>query len=130
MRVLAERFAADPHLAIGPVTGRGWAVGPALGGPAPGGPAPGGPAPGGPAPAVHREMVLGFVRDLLGKPAAGPDDDFVDHGGNSLLAARLLWNVQTTFDVEVSMRSFFDRPTAAALADEVQRLLAAAQEDS
>ncbi len=44
-------------------------------------------------------------------------------GGNSLMAARLLWNIQNAFGVEVSMRAFFDEPTAAGLAREVERLV-------
>ncbi|MCF4136975.1 acyl carrier protein [Streptomyces sp. Tue 6430] len=40
-------------------------------------------------------------------------------GGTSLLAARLLWNIQTAFGAEVSMRVFFDLPTARALAREI-----------
>ena len=73
--------------------------------------------------AAHRDTVLGFVRELLGQQDVGPDDDFMARGGTSLLAARLLWNIQTAFGVEVSMRAFFDRPTAGALAREVGNLL-------
>ncbi len=108
LRELAERFAADPHLAVGAARSdiNDRADDAATVRPA------------------HLEVVLGFARDLLSSPTMGPDDDFIDHGGNSLLAARLLWHVQTTFDVDVSMRAFFDHPTAAGLADEVElRLL-------
>ncbi|MFC8226200.1 amino acid adenylation domain-containing protein [Streptomyces sp. NPDC057287] len=73
-------------------------------------------------PAAFPDTVLGFVRELLTQPDVGPNDDFMARGGTSLLAARLLWNVQSVFGVEVSMRSFFDLPTAAALAREVARL--------
>jgi len=96
--VLAERFAADPDLAIG-TPGLEQALSP------------------------HQEVLLGYVRDLLKQPDIGVDEDIMARGGNSLLAARLLWQVQTTFDVEVSMRAFFDRPTASGLADEVERLI-------
>jgi amino acid adenylation domain-containing protein len=74
---------------------------------------------------VVRDTVLRFVRDLLKQDDIGNDDDFMRRGGTSLLAARLLWNVQTAFEVDVSMRAFFDRPTAAGLAEEVERLLGA-----
>jgi amino acid adenylation domain-containing protein len=100
LRTLAEQFAADPELAIG-------AAGPA----------------------AHRETTLRLVRDLLAREDLGFDDDVMANGGTSLLAARLLWNVETTFGVEVSMRAFFDRPTAAGLADEVERLLRAEPDD-
>ena len=107
LRVLAERFAQDPDQAIGA----------------------GLPEPSQPQEPRHLDTVLGFVRELL--PAspdgsqAGPDDDFMSLGGTSLLVARLLWNVQSAFGVEVSMRVFFDLPTAAELTRRVQELLAA-----
>ena len=106
VRALAERFARDPDLAIGA-----------------GLPEPSSPAgePG------HLEQILGFVRELLPSSEdgsqAGPDDDFMSLGGTSLLVARLLWNVQSTFGVEVSMRVFFDLPTAAELTRHVEALL-------
>jgi non-ribosomal peptide synthetase component F len=109
LRTLAEQFAADPDLAIGAATLAG------------GGPAEDAPA----ALSPHQDTILGHVRDLLKQEDVGLDDDILERGGNSLLAARLLWNVQTSFGVEVSMRVFFDHPTAAGLADEVERLIRA-----
>ncbi|MFE1441863.1 amino acid adenylation domain-containing protein [Streptomyces sp. NPDC058739] len=67
--------------------------------------------------------ILAFVRDVLEQDDVGAEDDVLALGGNSLTVARLLWSVQNAFGVQVSMRAFFDRPTAAALADEVERLL-------
>ena len=104
LRALAERFARDPAEAIGA---------------------------GLPEPAPDRptclDTVLGFVHELLPTPddgaEAGPDDDFMSLGGTSMLAARLLWNVQSAYGVEVSMRVFFDQPTAAELARRVEELL-------
>ena len=104
LRALAERFAQDPAEAIGA---------------------------GLPEPAQDRptclDTVLGFVHELLPTPddgaEAGPDDDFMSLGGTSMLAARLLWNVQSAYGVEVSMRVFFDQPTAAELARRVEELL-------
>lgn len=104
LRALAERFAADPDLAVGTPD-----LEPALE----------------PALSAHQEVILGYIRDLLKQQDIGPDEDIMPRGGTSLLAARLLWQVQNTFDVEVSMRAFFDRPTASGLADEVERLIRA-----
>jgi non-ribosomal peptide synthetase component F len=107
LRVLAERFADDPDQAIGA----------------------GLPDSSSPVDEPeHLETVLGFVRELLPPSEdgsqAGPDDDFISLGGTSLLVARLLWNVQSVFGVEVSMRVFFDLPTAAELTRCVRELLA------
>jgi amino acid adenylation domain-containing protein len=76
-------------------------------------------------PPVHLATILGFIRDLLKQQSIGPDDDVVEHGGNSLMAARLLWSVENAFGVEISMRAFFDRPTARGLSLEVEKLITA-----
>ncbi|MFC8454580.1 amino acid adenylation domain-containing protein [Kitasatospora sp. NPDC057223] len=115
LRRLAVRFAADPDLEIGAagldespedddVAEADEVAQPGTG------------------PDAYRETILGFVRELLAQPDVGPDDDFMARGGSSLLAARLLWNIQTEFGTEVSMRAFFDRPTASDLAREVDEL--------
>lgn len=75
--------------------------------------------------APHQETILGFIRELLGRDDIGPDDDILERGGNSLLAARLLWTIQSVFGVELPMRTFFDQPTAAGLGGEVERLVRA-----
>ncbi|HKT05851.1 MAG TPA: condensation domain-containing protein, partial [Rugosimonospora sp.] len=98
---LAEQCAAEPDRALGAVAGPDDA----------------------PGLSPQQETILALVRGLLGREDLGFDDDVMAHGGNSLLAARLLWNVEDTFGVEVSMLAFFDRPTAAGLAEEVERLI-------
>lgn len=97
LRALAVRFAADPDTPVG--------------------------ADDEPRRPGHEAVVLGFIRELLKTHEVGPDDDVMARGGNSLMAARLLWNIHNAFGVEVSMRAFFDQPTAAALAREVERLV-------
>lgn len=71
------------------------------------------------------DTVLGLVREVLQQDDVGAGDDVLSRGGNSLTVARLLWSIQNTFGVEVSMQVFFDDPTAAALTGEVERLLKA-----
>jgi len=46
----------------------------------------------------------------------GRDDSFFALGGNSLLAARLMFRIREVFDVEVSLASFYEAPTLAASA--------------
>lgn len=96
MRELARRFVAEPALAIGHADPEG--------------------------PAGRESSIAEAMRELLGDTTIGADDDFMARGGNSLLAARLLWRIQTDHGVEVSMRAFFDAPTARDLAGEVSRL--------
>ncbi|MFG2041343.1 amino acid adenylation domain-containing protein [Dactylosporangium sp. NPDC048998] len=103
---LAARFAAEPELAVGT---------PGLEPPAA-------------ALAPGEETVLGFIRELWGNEDIGLEDDAMQRGGTSLLVARLLWNVQTTFGVEVPMWVFFDEPTAAGLVRAIEQFGAAGAE--
>ncbi|MEV6596754.1 amino acid adenylation domain-containing protein [Actinoplanes sp. NPDC051346] len=73
--------------------------------------------------ARYQDVILGMMNDLLTDGQVGPTQNFFESGGNSLGAARLLWNVQNTFGVEVPMRAMFDNPTAAGLAAAVTDLM-------
>lgn len=97
LRSLVERFAANPGLPVGAD----------------------------PEPSPHEATILGFVREMLKQEEVGLDDNIMERGVSSLMAARLLWNVQNAFGVEVSMRTFFGQPTVADLAREVERLIRA-----
>lgn len=66
-----------------------------------------------------------IFRELLEREQIGPTDNFFTHGGNSLLAARLLWKLQSAFEVEVPMRAMFDDPTPLSLARVVEELVRA-----
>ena len=63
--------------------------------------------------------LLRLFLDVLRCDAAGIDEDFFELGGHSLLAMRLLDRIAATFGVRLSLRSFFDAPTIAALAGRV-----------
>ncbi|NUR92557.1 MAG: amino acid adenylation domain-containing protein, partial [Nonomuraea sp.] len=67
-----------------------------------------------PANAAERVMCDLFA-EVLGLPAAGPEDGFFDLGGHSLLAARLTVRVRETFGTSLPIRTVFDTPTPAAL---------------
>jgi amino acid adenylation domain-containing protein len=67
------------------------------------------------------ERLAGIWRPLL--PADGPragdigrEDSFFALGGNSLLAARLMFRIREVFDVELSLAAFYEAPTLAASA--------------
>jgi thioesterase domain-containing protein/acyl carrier protein len=57
---------------------------------------------------------------LLGLPRVGIHDDFFDLGAHSLLAARLLAQIDRTFGKRLTMASLFAKPTIAALAAELE----------
>ncbi len=61
------------------------------------------------------DLVRSMFAELLGVPAVGPDDDFFELGGQSLLASRVLGRMRAAFDVDVTAREFFASPTPAGL---------------
>ncbi|WP_411107209.1 phosphopantetheine-binding protein, partial [Streptomyces sp. cmx-4-9] len=64
--------------------------------------------------------VCTFFTEALNVP--GPlsiDDSFFDHGGHSLLAARLTHRISTTLGVTLTLRDVFQHPTPATLAQHI-----------
>lgn len=63
--------------------------------------------------------------EVLQCPRIGIDDHFFELGGHSLTALRITARIARQLAVRISLKTFFDRPTIAALADEIRRLQAA-----
>ncbi|MFP2901901.1 condensation domain-containing protein, partial [Corallococcus sp. 4LFB] len=64
-------------------------------------------------------------RERLGLTDVGLDDNFLDLGGNSLMAAQLLTRLRETFRTQVPLSDLFEAPTIAGLAERIEaRLLA------
>ncbi|MEU4727716.1 amino acid adenylation domain-containing protein [Streptomyces sp. NPDC023588] len=73
------------------------------------------------------DEVLGIFRDVLAQPRLGPDDNFFDHGGQSLLAMRLLARLRERFPAAAGLRAsaLFSLPTPRLLSERLHARRAA-----
>jgi non-ribosomal peptide synthetase component F/acyl carrier protein len=67
------------------------------------------------------DQLAGIWREVLRVEHVGPSDDFFDLGGHSLLATKIAALVRDRLGVEVPLRTFFDAPTVAELADKFRK---------
>jgi acyl carrier protein len=58
---------------------------------------------------------------LLDIPEVGVDENFFALGGNSFIATRLIARIRVVFGVSVTLRTVFDFPTIAQLAQAIDR---------
>ena len=77
------------------------------------------------APRTELEATVAAVwRQVLRVDEVGIDDDFFDLGGNSLVAVELIARIRQAAGVRLPMRSLFETPTVAGLAERVAALSA------
>jgi acyl carrier protein len=67
------------------------------------------------------QTVLRVWREVLGVEDAGPDDDFFDLGGDSLVATRLVARLREELDTALPLLAVFDNPTVTELALELEQ---------
>jgi phthiocerol/phenolphthiocerol synthesis type-I polyketide synthase E len=70
--------------------------------------------------ATIEETVTLIWQHILGVDHVGLQDDFFALGGESLAALQILSRVQDAFGLEVSMKTFFERPTVAGLSEQIR----------
>jgi amino acid adenylation domain-containing protein len=63
----------------------------------------------------QEEILCTIFAEILGVPRIGLDDNFFDHGGQSLLAARLISRIRSMLNVQVPLSAIFEAPTAGEL---------------
>jgi len=65
------------------------------------------------------ESLAAIFGELLHVNRVGIHDNFFDLGGHSLIATQLASRIRAQLDVELPLRTLFDRPTVAQLAQAI-----------
>jgi len=68
------------------------------------------------------EIVAGMWAEVLGLEKVGVTDNFFELGGHSLSATRVISRVRNAFQVDLSLKNFFEKPTIVNLVSEIQNI--------
>jgi len=71
------------------------------------------------------EVLIGIWSGILGVNQIGVHDNFLELGGHSLLATQVVSRIREAFQIEISLRDFFESPTVAELARKVDAVMKA-----
>ncbi|WP_410612835.1 amino acid adenylation domain-containing protein [Amycolatopsis sp. lyj-109] len=63
----------------------------------------------------HLELLRGLFAEVLGRAVVGPDEDFVDLGGHSLSAIRLVNRIRAVLGLEITIQDVFTTGTPRGL---------------
>jgi acyl carrier protein len=75
------------------------------------------------APRNEVEATLARIfAEVLGRQRVGINDNFFELGGDSIRATRAITRVQQEFHLSIPLRTLFESPRAAELADRIETL--------
>ena len=69
--------------------------------------------------------IAGIWSEVLKRDRVGAEDNFLELGGHSLMAIRILGRLSKAFGVRLPLRVLFEAPTVGALAAQIDQLAAA-----
>jgi acyl carrier protein len=67
------------------------------------------------------ERVVEIWEQVLRLPKIGIDDNFFELGGHSLMATQVVSRMRESFVIELPLRSLFEYPTIAGIAEEIKK---------
>ncbi len=70
---------------------------------------------------VVEERLADIWAPILNLPQVGIQDNFFELGGDSLLATRTMSRIRNAFQVELPLRTLFEAPTVATLAEAIAK---------
>ena len=73
----------------------------------------------------EEELLANIWAEVLEVPQVSVHDNFFDVGGHSLLATQVTSRIKTVFNLDLPVRSIFEWPTVAELAQEIATMTAA-----
>ncbi|MDP2052413.1 MAG: non-ribosomal peptide synthetase, partial [Acidobacteriota bacterium] len=73
--------------------------------------------------------VAAIWQEVLERPSFGREESFFAIGGHSLLAARVVARIRTTFNIELPLRTVFEAPTIAAIGSHIDEVVSARDAD-
>ncbi|MDP2320787.1 MAG: amino acid adenylation domain-containing protein [Acidobacteriota bacterium] len=73
--------------------------------------------------------VAAIWREVLERPSFGREESFFAIGGHSLLAARVVARIRSTFNIELPLRAVFEAPTIAAIGSHIDEVVSARDAD-
>ena len=74
------------------------------------------------------EVIAGIWSQILNLEQVGIDNNFFELGGHSLLATQVASKIREALQVDLPLRSLFELPTVAALAERIEKALRDKQE--